>query len=1425
MSDLLTDFLNDRLPPVETGGVVNGVTDFRESEEETEHSDSESPGQSDTEQQEYVTKELNNYLPESQVGILSDIVDGREESVLGSEVCELIGIPKVFDQYKFNTYYKKELPIDGFRDKILSLIHTNSVVVIHGPTGCGKTTQVPQYIVDQCKATSSPCNIIVTQPRRIAAINISQRVCEERGWAIGTVCGYQVGLDKNVGNDVILTFVTTEVLLQKLIVQKNLNKYTHIIIDEVHERNKSLDFLLLIVRKYLYTNSPSVKIILMSATMEAQEFAHYFRSFPRNNPQQYLLAPILHVNKESEYTTSIYYNEQFTNSMPAYNIDEPCITTEQYELCSKLICIFDNLDNRDLLTNEPVTGSVLVFLPGFYEIEEMNKFLLEKRKEKFIAKVEWEIIPLHSSLTSDHMFKAFQKPKKGVRKIILSTNIAESSVTVPDIMIVNEVTKFATLSLQWASHNNCTQRAGRVGRVANGRVYRLVPVEFYKNQMQPNTLPELQRAPLENVILYMKLLDLNDTPKNVLSLALSPPNLKDVESCIWHLKEIGALLQTSRGKKTSADGDITFLGKIMGSLPIDIHLSKLVILGHMFSCLDETVIIAAGCMTKNLFVNNFHDRFKCYRKKLLWSDGSSSDFMILLNLYNVWLKTKRENAFRSSNEEYAWCKTNFVNLKGLREWDILIREINGRLKKFNIEKSMGVAKVHLSPVEKPTVLKVIICGAFYPHYFVRSCDYGQVDAKEAVRVLNGRDPRNTVYLTNMKQNQPGYIYVRQIKKNMRADNNPNVQVGFDCQSSKVFIEFKNVKQPEQVTVDGRQYITTIPSSIAMDVYEAVRRRQLNVPFRLEILPDHKAWEFANSTEAKLKRQSSSADEIHCYSSISYSALPSLDMEYMTVIVTHMEDAGHFYCKNWNDETRILLNKIFVALNGPEVFLKPVEGKVKIGGKIYAAMFNEDGKFYRCKVLCISSEQSPYAQVQFIDYGNVQRVPLNRLYQLPTNEECHIGPIAFCCVLSEVQPCLVLNPKALWDERVNNIFRKKTENVLLNAKVYSVVDDVVHLELFPQNPGRNSVSFNQWLINEGFGQKCEESYMSKMDHQKRVQVLNSENPNNISDLLNSSKLMSYADFEAPEYSGAPEIIELKGPFSPLEMKVCGLVQASLGSTVHVEGDSVNAVMLDDNPEDSHARLLVAGQVFQSATSKNIKISQTTIMPSIPGFPMLMSLLFCPQMEPKPTADGCRIASILCGLGYREFNEKPNFPMHDISLVLDTELNGEIIGKINEMRFLMNGAIKTMNDIYDELVYPEELFSIQKRLKELLFDLLHMRQKSVDRINVKFANVWNKSLCDDLEILKVDMKDEEDDIWPLLWFVNLCNDKYARISINKNLEELQQIAKRLVPERQIVCELCNSHVLHHISDVRIHLYREEHKVKLAQYQNASKRKEKE
>lgn len=306
----------------------------------------------------------------------------------------------------------------------------------------------------------------------------------------------------------------------------------------------------------------------------------------------------------------------------------------------------------------------------------------------------------------------------------------------------------------------------------------------------------------------------------------------------------------------------------------------------------------------------------------------------------------------------------------------------------------------------------------------------------------------------------------------------------------------------------------------------------------------------------------------------------------------------------------------------------------------------------------------------------------------------------CCQLSEVEPNInIVNPNGIWNERINEIFRLKVFSVLLNARIYSIVDDVVHLELYPQNCTEASISLNQWLINEGFAKKASESYMSKMDHLQRQELIKSENWNNLNSLNSTFNGDSnYADFDEPENTLTTEIINLKGPYSPLEMHVSGLIRASDATNVKIDGSSVNAVLLDDVPDDPHSRLLVASVVMQHG--QLIKLNQTTLMPCIPGFPMMMMLLFCPQMEPKLTPDGRRVASILCGLGKREDGGKPCFPMHDFSFVLDTELNKNMITVVNELKYYMNRAVRTMNAIHFETEYPEDLFDVQKRLKDKL-----------------------------------------------------------------------------------------------------------------------------
>lgn len=211
----------------------------------------------------------------------------------------------IFKRYKY-FYVPPDLPIVKSRHEILETIRNNPVTVLQGETGCGKSTQVPQFLLDEAYTNRQPCNIVVTQPRRIAARSVATRVCDEQKWTVGSVVGYQVGLDTKASEDTRILFCTTGVLLEKLIRAKSMSHYTHIILDEVHDRDQDMDFLFIIVRRLLATNSSHVKIILMSASIDAPTFANYF-AIPRKRGCAPEAAPIIRVDAKRNFQVKEYY--------------------------------------------------------------------------------------------------------------------------------------------------------------------------------------------------------------------------------------------------------------------------------------------------------------------------------------------------------------------------------------------------------------------------------------------------------------------------------------------------------------------------------------------------------------------------------------------------------------------------------------------------------------------------------------------------------------------------------------------------------------------------------------------------------------------------------------------------------------------------------------------------------------------------------------------------------------------------------------------------------------------------------------------------------------------------------------------------------------------------------------------------------------
>ena len=276
------------------------------------------------------------------------------------------------------------------------------------------------------------------------------------------------------------------------------------------------------------------------------------------------------------------------------------------------------------------------------------------------------------------------------RKVILSTNIAESSLTIPDIryvidfcltknMVADPETDYPRLVLQWASQSQMIQRKGRAGRVGDkgGRVYRLVPEDFCRRLPQDHE-PEMTRVPLTKVVLDVKLLSMG-SPKDLLALAMDPPDLRSIRRTVLALKEMGALLTTARGVQCKEDGDLTVLGEVVARLPVDVKLGKLVVLGHIFGVLEEAIIIASGLNGKSIFTSPFDRRVQSYKNKLHWADRTHSDCFAILAAYQVWEMKKMKGEFSGKDgvrdREGVWCKQSFLQRKQLVEMKTQVRII------------------------------------------------------------------------------------------------------------------------------------------------------------------------------------------------------------------------------------------------------------------------------------------------------------------------------------------------------------------------------------------------------------------------------------------------------------------------------------------------------------------------------------------------------------------------------------------------------------------------------------------------------------------------------------------------------------------------------------------------------------------------------
>lgn len=1288
-----------------------------------------------------------------------------------------------------------DLPIMEHKEEILRMVETYSAVVIRGTTGCGKTTQVPQFLLDHCASMGTHCNIVVTQPRRIAAISVAHRVCQERHWTLGSIVGYQVGMDNQTSADTRLAYVTTGVLLEKLIAKKDMNDYTHVIIDEVHERDQETDFLLLVARKFLRTNSRGVKIILMSATINVNYFSEYFSTALGDHLEP---APIIEIPGKMKEVREYYIDSLRTlGELPEFNPADPCVAPESLRIAHRLIKVFDKIEateqNVDVNKERfaPRRGAVLVFLPGYEEISMFTDMLQDD-----CISLRWTVLPLHSTVTQQEQQSVFLAPPKGHRKIILSTNIAESSITVPDIkyvldfcltkcLVCDPETKYSCLKMEWASKANCKQRQGRAGRVSEGRLYRMIPESFYRIHLPDYGIPEMQRCPLELTVLKVKKLAL-DEPRAILALCLDPPDLGDIERAILVLKEVSALTTVIGDTFYRFDGELTFVGKVMAQLPMDVCISKMILLGFVFGVMEDCIIMAACLSIQSMFSRPFQKLLEAYKSRMAWAEGSFSDCLGMLKAYKVWQDMRMQGAFsrRGGLNEREWASRNFLQYKRLLEIEQLVKEIEMRLSKFNIHTVERPNRAPLNQDEHLVILRIVICGAFYPNYFY------QEDIDEAVccRGLM-TDPLCTVILNGIPQNQ-GILYDHAIRS-LLAPCSSRMKIVFE--ESRAAVEFLQKERRDGI----------LPA-----VYTAVKMRQLRMPLELSLFRPEDAQEKlerlvklrgldgidGNGGDGERWLKSNRLVVLPSSDPLKTVPLPPASQLTINMYCTHVVNCGHFYARYSDQSYQIIeqhMNEIINHNSGQD--LKPLPSPPAPNMLVLAPY---RGAYYRARVEDIKDDR--FAKVFFLDYGNTENVSVANLRAI--DPETHVDVLttlaqAFECKLAEVRPSAMASGNDQWTRPAQEFFSRIVMGQYLVGRVYSVVDNVVRVHLFVRG-GPGQVSVNDELVNRGFADYYEESFLSKKDHQLRERVesyyqsVTSEavDPRIIetANEVDSSKL----DVGALQISSRKA--KLHGPFSPLESRLVGMSKLCSLRGVRVDRNSVNSVLLNGEPQNKDPRLLVAATVSQSSTSDHVTLRNTTLMPSVPGLHCLMPLLFAPYCELRVNAERSEYTGALCGLGYEQSTNLPLYPEHDLEVPFTISFTAEDLFLVNKVRMMINVILRSDPGMSVVSWNGAGLANCQERARRCLFDLLGRKREYVEPRLAQRRHLWNQ-LRKEWRILPIveGILPDEDNVLPLLDGVSLEPSFSNLRALRKKLQDLHVHASncRTSTERMLRCPVCD------------------------------------
>lgn len=506
---------------------------------------------------------------------------------------------------------RQSLPIYKLREELIKAVADNQVLVVIGETGSGKTTQMTQYLAEAGYCARG--RIACTQPRRVAAMSVAKRVAEEFGCRLGTDVGYTIRFEDCTSPETKIKYMTDGMLLRECLIDPDMKQYSIVMLDEAHERTIHTDVLFGLM-KQASEKRKDLKLIVTSATLDSVKFSEYFNQ-----------APIFTIPGRM-FPVEILYTKEFESDY----LDAALITVMQIHL-----------------TEPP--GDILVFLTGQEEIDTACEILFERVKSLGPEAPELLILPVYSALPSEMQSKIFEAAPPGSRKVIIATNIAETSLTIDGIFYVvdpgfvkqkvfNAKTGMDSLVVTPISQAQAKQRAGRAGRTGPGKCYRLYTERAYRDEMLATNVPEIQRTNLASTVLSLKAMGIND----LLSFDfMDPPPMETLIMAMDQLHALSAL---------DDEGLLTKLGRRMAEFPLEPQLSKTLIMSVHLGCADEVLTIVSMLSVQNIFYRP-KERAELADQRKARFHQSEGDHLTLLSVYNAW---------KNSNFSNTWCFENFV---------------------------------------------------------------------------------------------------------------------------------------------------------------------------------------------------------------------------------------------------------------------------------------------------------------------------------------------------------------------------------------------------------------------------------------------------------------------------------------------------------------------------------------------------------------------------------------------------------------------------------------------------------------------------------------------------------------------------------------------------------------------------------------------